>query len=489
MEYHKLSIKDLSKLLQEKKLSSLDLTNYFLERIKQIDPRIKACISVFEDEAKKQAVLADDRISTGDKSPLLGIPYLAKDNILCKGFKATGASRMLENYTAPYDATVIERLQEAGAVLLGKANMDELAHGSSTETSAFFISRNPWDLERVPGGSSGGSAAAVSAGLCVFSLGSDTGGSIRQPASLCGISGFKPSNSTVSRYGLMTMSSSTDVIGPLAKSVEDLALIMSTIAGFDENDLSTYKESIDYCKNIDKNLKGIKIGVVPEFINSLEKPLAEIVRESISVFKKLGAQIKDISLKYHKYSVPVYHVLIPAEVSSNFARLDGIRYGFSLDHKAKGFSIENLNEIYAKNRGEALGPEVKKRIMLGTYLLSPDNYNAYYKKAMIVRNLIKEEFDNIFKEVDAILIPTSPDTAFKLGEQIEDPLKMYSEDAFTVASSLAGLPALSIPAGFSNNLPFGIQIISQKFKDDLVLNLANQFQSETDYHQKNPNIN
>ncbi len=489
MEYHKISIKDLSDLLQKRELSSLDLCNYFLDRIKRIDPKIKTCISVFEDEARKQAVLADERILAGDKSLLLGIPYLAKDNILCQGFKTTAASKMLENYIAPYDATVIKRLKESGAVLLGKANMDEFAHGSSTETSSFFISKNPWDVERVPGGSSGGSVAAVSAGLCVFALGSDTGGSIRQPASFCGVSGLKPSYSSVSRYGLMAMTSSTDVIGPIAKSAKDLSLIMNVIAGFDENDLSSFKQSIDYCQNIDNSLKGIKIGIVPEFIDSLEDSLAKIVKESISVFESLGAQIKNISLKYNKYAGPAYYIITPSEVSSNFARLDGIRYGFSFDYKAKGSNSENLNEIYLKNRGEAFGPEVKRRIMLGTYALSSGYYDAYYKKAIAVKNLIKKEFDGVFEEVDAILIPTSPDVAFKIGEQIDDPVKMYLEDIFTIGPSLAGLPGLSIPAGFSKDLPFGIQIISKKFRDDIVLNLANQFQSKTEFHQKFPNLN
>lgn len=486
MDFYKLTIKEISLLLQRKELSSLDLCNYFLDRIKKIDPKIKACISIFEDEARKQAVLADERISAGEKSLLLGIPYLAKDNILTKGFKTTAASKMLENYIAPYDATVIKRLKEAGAVLLGKSNMDEFAHGSSTETSSFFVTKNPWDLERVPGGSSGGSVAAVSAGLCVFSLGSDTGGSIRQPASFCGVSGLKPSYSSVSRYGLMSMTSSTDVIGPIAKNAEDLAIVMDVISGFDENDLSSFKQSVNHCQHISKSIKDLKIGIVPEFIESIEEPLANIIKEAVLTFKNFGAQIKEISLKYNKYAGPAYYIITPSEVSSNFARLDGIRYGFN--YKDKNFSLENLSEIYSKNRGEAFGSEVKRRIMLGTYALSSGYYDAYYKKAVAVKDLIKKEFDEVFKEVDAILIPTSPDTAFKIGEQINDPIKMYLEDVFTIGPSLAGLPGLSIPAGFSNNLPFGIQILSKKFRDDIVLNLANQFQSKTDYHQKFPTL-
>lgn len=487
MNYHRLSIKEVSDLLQKREISSLDLCNYFLDRIEKFDPKLNSCISIFKDKAREQAILADKRITSGEKSYLLGIPYLAKDNLLVKGHKTTAGSKMLENYIAPYDATVIRRLKDAGAVLLGKTNMDEFAHGSSTETSAFFITKNPWDLERVPGGSSGGSTVAVSAGLCLFALGTDTGGSIRQPASFCGVSGLKPSYSRVSRYGLMSMTSSTDVIGPIAKSTKDVAIVMDVISGFDENDLSSYKGgNKKYFENINKEVKGLKLGIVPEFVESLEDGLKKIFNNAVSVFKDLGVEIKEISLPYNKYAGPAYYIITPSEISSNFARLDGIRYGFSFDYKSKGKSPENLNELYLKNRGEAFGPEVKRRIMLGTYALSSGYFDAYYKKAVAVKNLIKKEFNDVFKDVDAILTPTSPDTAFKIGEQIDDPVKMYLEDIYTIGPSLAGLPGFSISAGFLNNLPFGIQLLANKFQESVILDLGYNFQKETEFYKEMP---
>ncbi|PKM91799.1 Asp-tRNA(Asn)/Glu-tRNA(Gln) amidotransferase GatCAB subunit A [Candidatus Falkowbacteria bacterium HGW-Falkowbacteria-1] len=490
MDFHKFTIKELSRILQKKEISSLDLCNFFLDRIRNIDSKLKTCISVFEEEAKKQAILADKMIANGEKGELIGIPYLVKDNMLVKGFKTTAASKMLENYIAPYDATVIKRLKDSGAVLLGKTNMDEFAHGASTENSAFFVTKNPWDLERVPGGSSGGSASAVSAGLCVFALGSDTGGSIRQPASFCGVSGLKPSYSRVSRFGLISMTSSTDVIGPIAKSVEDVAMVMKVISGFDENDLSSANLDVeDYLKNINKSIKGLKIGVVKEFVDSLDEKFKEVINQAILTFENLGAKIKFISLPYNKYAGPVYYIITPSEISSNLARLDGIRYGFSADYKSKGSSAENLNELYLNNRGQSFGPEVKRRIMLGTYTLSSGYFDAYYKKAMAVREKIEQEFNDVFSEVDVILTPTSPHVAFKIGEKINDPVKMYLEDIFVTGPSLSGLPAISIPAGFVDNLPLGIQIFANKFKEDLVLNLANNFQSKTDFHKKSPDIN
>lgn len=490
MDFHKFTIKELSELLQKKEISSLDLCNFFLDRIESLDNKLKTCISVFKEEARSQAIVADKMIAEGRKGELIGIPYLVKDNIMTKGLKTTAASKMLENYIAPYNATVINKLNEAGAVLLGKTNMDEFAQGASTENSAFFVSKNPWDLERVPGGSSGGSAAAVSAGLCVFALGSDTGGSIRQPASFCGVSGLKPSYSRVSRYGLISMSSSTDVIGPLAKSAEDIALVMRIISGFDENDLSSADLGVeDYIENINKGIKGLKIGVVSDFIESLDKNYRKIVNQAISTFKDLGAEIKDISLPHNKYAGPVYHVITSSEISSNLARLDGIRYGFSDDHKPKGSSVENLNELYLNNRGQSFGPEVKRRVMLGTCLLSSGYFDDYYKKAMSVKQDIKKEFNEIFSEIDIILTPTSPGSAFKIGEKVSDPVKMYLEDLFVAGPSLSGLPAISVPAGFVNNLPFGIQIFANKFKEDLVLNVANSFQLKTDFHKKLANIN
>lgn len=487
MEYYKLTIKEISGLLQKKEVTSLELTRFFLDRIEKIDNRLQACISVFREEAEKRAIKADERIAKGEKGFLLGIPYLCKDNILTKNLKTTAASKMLENYIAPYNATVIEKLNEAGAVLLGKTNLDEFAHGASTENSAFFVSKNPWDQNRVPGGSSGGSAAAVSAGLCVFALGSDTGGSIRQPSSFCGVSGLKPSYSRVSRYGLMSMTSSTDVIGPITKSAEDAALVMNIIVGFDKNDLTSCPLEVeDYTLELSRKIRGKKMGVVWEYIDSLDKVIADKTREAIDVFKSLGVEIVSISLPYDKYAVPVYYIITPSEISSNLARLDGIRYGFSCDLKAKGGSSENLNDIYLKNRGQSFGQEVKRRIVLGTYALSSGYFDAYYKKAIAVREKIKQDFKNIFKKVDFILTPTSPHVAFKIGEKVNDPLKMYLEDIFVTGPSLAGLPAISIPAGFVEKMPIGIQLFANKFEESLILNLASEFQSETKYHQEFP---
>ncbi len=487
MEYYKLTIKEISGLLQKKEVTSLELTRFFLDRIEKIDNRLQTCISVFREEAEKWAIKADERIAKGEKGFLLGIPYLCKDNILTKNLKTTAASKMLENYIAPYNATVIEKLNEAGAVLLGKTNLDEFAHGASTENSAFFVSKNPWDQNRVPGGSSGGSAAAVSAGLCVFALGSDTGGSIRQPSSFCGVSGLKPSYSRVSRYGLMSMTSSTDVIGPITKSAEDAALVMNIIVGFDKNDLTSCPLEVeDYTLELSRKIRGKKMGVVWEYIDSLDKVIADKTREAIDVFKSLGVEIISISLPYDKYAVPVYYIITPSEISSNLARLDGIRYGFSCDLKAKGGSSENLNDIYLKNRGQSFGQEVKRRIVLGTYALSSGYFDAYYKKAIAVREKIKQDFENIFKEVDFILTPTSPHVAFKIGEKVNDPLKMYLEDIFVTGPSLAGLPAISIPAGFVEKMPIGIQLFANKFEESLILNLASEFQSETKHHQEFP---
>lgn len=484
----KLTIKEARNLLDNKKITSLELTEFFLRRISKLDKKLQTCISVFTKEAKEEALLADKKIAQGKKNDLLGIPYLLKDNILVKGRKTTAGSKMLENYIAPYSATIVRKLKEKGAVLLGKTNLDEFAHGVSTENSAFFTTKNPWDLKRVPGGSSGGSASAVSAGLCVFALGSDTGGSIRQPASFCGVNGLKPSYGRVSRFGLMAMTSSTDVIGPLTKTAEDSAIVLENIAGPDEFDLTTSSNNeIKYQKNLKKKIAGLKIGIVPEFLNEgLEPDVRSGILQAIEVFKKMGAKIVDIALPYNKYSVATYYIITPSEVSANLARLDGIRYGFSLSHGPKGRSFENVDEIYLKNRGQSFGPEAKRRIMLGTYALSSGYFEAYYKKAMAVKVKIKQEFKNVFSKVDAILIPTSPHIAFKIGEKVNDPLQMYLEDIFSVGASLAGLPAISIPAGFSQGLPFGLQILADKFDESMVLNLAYNFQQETSWHKKFP---
>lgn len=492
MNLEDLTIKEARKLLDEKKVSSKELTAFYLKRISKLDKDLKTCISVFEKEALAEAKLADARLAKGEKGDLLGIPYLLKDNILAKDKKTTAASKMLADYIAPYDATVVKKLKEAGAVLLGKTNLDEFAHGASTENSAFFTTKNPWDKERVPGGSSGGSAAAVAADLCVFALGSDTGGSIRQPASFCNVLGLKPTYGSVSRFGLISMTSSTDVIGPLTKTADDAKIVFKYLVGADDFDLTSLnkekkKENI---KINSKSLKGLKIGVVKEFLEEgVDEDIKNGVLEAIKLFKSLGAEIKNISLPYNKYSIPVYYIITPAELSSNLARFDGIRYGHSFDFKPKGGNGESLNEIYLKNRGDGFGPEAKRRIMLGTYTLSSGYFDAYYKKAMAVKEKICAEFSKTFSKVDIIITPTSPHTAFKIGEQSNDPVKMYLEDIFLTGSSLAGLPALSLPAGFSNGLPYGLQIIGDKFQDDLILEVAKVFQTKTDYHKKFPKIN
>lgn len=500
MNLENLTIKEARKLLDEKKVSSLELTSFYLKRIAEFDPQLKTCISVFSQDALAEARLADSRLAKGEKGDLLGIPYLLKDNILAKNKKTTASSKMLANYIAPYDATVVKKLKEAGAILLGKTNLDEFAHGASTENSAFFTTKNPWNQERVPGGSSGGSAAAVAADFCVFALGSDTGGSIRQPASFCNVLGLKPTYGSVSRFGLISMTSSTDVIGPLTKSADDAKIVLKYLAGIDEFDLTSSdkkrfeminkKKKKEVLKINAKSLVGLKIGVVKEFLEEgVSEDIKNGVLEAIKLFKSLGAEIKNISLPYNKYSIPVYYIITPSELSSNLARFDGIRYGHGFDFKPKGGSEETLGEIYLKNRGDGFGPEAKRRIMLGTYALSSGYFDAYYKKAMAVKEKICLEFSKTFSKVDIIITPTSPHTAFKIGEQSNDPIKMYLEDIFLTGSSLAGLPALSLPAGFSNGLPFGLQIMADKFQDELILDLAKVFQTKTNYHKNFPKIN
>ncbi len=483
MFLNKLTIKQAQAKLEAGEISSVDLVKACFVRIKKVDRQIKACLSVYEKEALREAQRADERRAKGEYGALLGIPYLAKDNILARGTKTTAASKILKNYVAPFDASIIKRLRKAGAVLLGKTNLDEFAHGASTENSAFRPTHNPWDLERVPGGSSGGSAAAVSADMCIFALGTDTGGSIRYPASLCGVNGLKPSFGRSSRFGLIAMTSSTDVPGPLTKTVEDAGLVLSAIAGLDKYDATTVDEKVnDYANNLVFDLQGKKIALVKEIVGGLEGRVKEIFYSNIDKFKELGAKIVNISLPHTKYGVPVYYIITPSEISSNLGRFDGIRYGFSAEE------AKNLQEVYSKSRGQAFGPEVKRRIMLGTYALSAGYFDAYYLQAQKVRTIIKKELDNALQEVDIILTPTANGPAFKIGEQSSDPLKMYLEDIFVTAPSLAGLPAMSIPGGFINDLPIGLQIIGSRFAEQTVLNFAQAFQQNTNYHLQKPQI-
>jgi aspartyl-tRNA(Asn)/glutamyl-tRNA(Gln) amidotransferase subunit A len=455
MKLNQLTIKQASELLAKGEITSVELTKACLARIREVDDKIKACLTVCEEEALEEAKKADERrenVGAIHELPLLGIPYLCKDNIMTRGVRTTAGSKILENYTAPFDATVVRKLRSAGAVLLGKTNMDEFGHGASTENSGFFPTHNPWDLERVSGGSSGGSAAGVAADMCIFALGTDTGGSTRQPASFCGVVGLKPTYGRASRYGLIAMTSSTDVPGIITKTVEDAGLVLSVIAGKDKNDSTTVDNqelSSGYPELSSLSLAGLKIGLPKEyFVDGVEDGVMKAINQAIEKLKELGAEFTEVSLPHTKYAIPVYYIITPSEISSNLARFDGIKYGFS-DKEAK-----NLFEVYTKSRGKGFGPEVKRRIMLGTYALSAGYYDAYYLRAQKVRTKIREEMDEALKEVDCLLTPASPHTAFKIGEQSDDPLKMYLEDIFMAAVSLSGLPAVSIPCGFDRTPPF-----------------------------------
>lgn len=472
MDLNKLTIKKARQLLDKGEIRSLDLTKKYLQAIEKKDKQIKACLLVDKKGAIKKAKLADERIKNKETGVLLGIPYLAKDNLMTQGLKTTAASKILKDYIAPYNASVIEKLEKAGAILLGKTNLDEFAHGSSTENSAFFNTHNPYDLSRTPGGSSGGSAAALAADMCLFSLGSDTGGSIRQPASFCNLVSLKPSYGRVSRYGLIAMTSSTDVIGAFTKNVYDNALVLSVIAGKDEKDASSLnKEVDDYNKNIDKDIKNIKVGVVKEYFQGLNEDIKKLIDKKIEKLKKSGVKIINISLKHSKYSVPTYYIITPSEVSSNLARFDGIAWGLSSKQTS------DLKKAYLDSRSQGFGKETKRRIILGTFALSAGYADKYYKKAQEVKELIKKDFNLAFNKVDFLISPTTPHPAFKLKEQINDPLTMYLEDVYVSGASLAGLPALSLPAGFikkdKKDLPIGMQIIAPKLKEADLFKIAN----------------
>ncbi|OGF28791.1 aspartyl/glutamyl-tRNA amidotransferase subunit A [Candidatus Falkowbacteria bacterium RIFOXYA2_FULL_47_9] len=456
--------------LDNKEFTSVELTQACLNVIKQKNKELNAVLTVCEEEALAEAKAADKRIKKGEAGTLTGIPYLAKDNYLTKGVRTTAASKILENYIAPYDATVIKRLREAGAVLLGKTNLDEFAHGSSTENSAFGVVKNPHDVSRVAGGSSGGSAAAVAANMCLFALGSDTGGSIRCPASFCGVVGLKPTYGRASRFGIVAMTSSTDVPGPLAKTAADAAFVQQIISGHDKNDFTTVERAVpDFSPDVASDVAGLKIGVPDEFfISEMDQAVAEKIKETIAALKARGAKIINVSLPHTKYALPVYYIITPSEVSSNLGRYDGIRYGFSAQKEA-----ENLADIYFKTRGRGFGQEPKRRIMLGTYVLSAGYYDAYYVQAQKVRTIINREFDEVFKKVDVLVTPATPGTAFKIGVK-KDPLSMYLEDIFTLSPSLAGLPAISVPCGLVDNLPVGCQIIGRKFAEGMVMKVASK---------------
>jgi aspartyl-tRNA(Asn)/glutamyl-tRNA(Gln) amidotransferase subunit A len=480
------SLKAFSALLQTKQISSVELTQIFLKRIQQHNNNINAYITVDEAQSLAQAKTADEMIASGNATTLTGIPFAQKDIFCAKGWRTTCGSKMLEHFIAPYDAHVITQFNNVGAVNLGKTNMDEFAMGSSNETSYFGGVKNPWDFDRVPGGSSGGSAAAVAARLCAAATGTDTGGSIRQPASLCGLSGLKPTYGAVSRYGMIAFASSLDQAGPMAKSAEDCALMMNVMAGFDERDsTSINRETEDYTRDLGKPLTGLKIGLPKEFFaEGLDATVGKVIESAIDEYKKLGATIVDISLPNMGLSIPVYYVLAPAEASSNLSRYDGVRYG----HRAAEYA--DLMDMYCKSRAEGFGEEVKRRILIGTYVLSAGYYDAYYLKAQQIRRLISQDFVEAFKECDVIMGPAAPSTAFKSGEKVDDPVSMYLQDIYTISTNLAGLPGMSIPAGFSmetgKNLPVGLQIIGNYFDEARILNVAHQYQQVTQWHTQMP---
>lgn len=481
------SLTMLGNMLKNKQISSVELTQTFLDRITQYNPAINAYIALDETKTLAQAKAADAMIANNTASALTGIPIAQKDIFCAKGWKTTCGSKMLANFVAPYDAYVITQFDNAGAVNLGKTNMDEFAMGSSNETSYFGGVKNPWDFDRVPGGSSGGSAAAVAARLCAAATGTDTGGSIRQPASLCGFTGLKPTYGVVSRYGMIAFASSLDQAGPMAKSAEDCALMMNVMAGFDARDsTSLNREKEDYTRDLEKPLEGLKIGLPKEFFaEGLDANVGTVVETAIAEYKKLGATIVDVSLPNTSLSIPVYYVLAPAEASSNLSRYDGVRFG----HRAEHYT--DLNDMYCKSRAEGFGAEVKRRILIGTYVLSAGYYDAYYLKAQQIRRLIAQDFTEAFKVCDVIMGPAAPSTAFKAGEKVNDPVAMYLQDIYTISTNLAGLPGMSIPAGFATNaegkkLPVGLQIIGNYFDEARMLNVAHQYQLHTDWHTAMP---
>ena len=475
-------LKQLGAMLQAKQISSVEMTQEFLNRIRKFNPEINAYITLDEAKTLAQAKVADVRIAAGMAETLTGIPIAQKDIFCANGWQTTCGSKMLANFVAPYDAHVISQFDAAGAVNLGKTNMDEFAMGSSNETSFFGDVKNPWDFTRVPGGSSGGSAAAVSARLCAAATGTDTGGSIRQPASLCGFTGLKPTYGLVSRYGMIAFASSLDQAGPMAKSAEDCALMMNVMAGFDERDSTSLNHpKEDYARDLQKPLAGLKVGLPKEyFAEGLDAGVAKVIQEAIEQYKKLGAEMVDISLPNTNLSIPVYYVLAPAEASSNLSRYDGVRYG----HRAAQY--DDLMDMYCKSRAEGFGAEVKRRILIGTYVLSAGYYDAYYLKAQQIRRLIAQDFTEAFKKCDVIMGPTAPSTAFKVGEKADDPVAMYLQDIYTIATNLAGLPGMSIPAGFNNGLPVGLQIIGNYFDEARMLNVGHAYQQVTDWHTRMP---
>ena len=479
---HTKALAELVAGLQARDYSSVELTQHFLARIKQHNADLNCFITVAEEQALAQAAAADQQRQQGQGGPLAGLPIAHKDIFCTQGVKTTCGSRMLENFIAPYESTVTQRLQTAGMVMLGKTNMDEFAMGSSNETSHFGAVKNPWDTDRVPGGSSGGSAAAVAARLAPIATGTDTGGSIRQPASLCNLTGFKPTYGRVSRYGMIAFASSLDQAGPMSQTAEDAALLLNGMAGFDEKDSTSVNQAVpDYQAALGQDVKGLKIGLPKSFFESgLDSGIAQLIQQALNEFTAAGAELIEIDLPNMHLSVPAYYVIAPAECSSNLSRFDGVRYGYRAENP------KDLEDLYKRSRGEGFGAEVKRRILVGAYALSAGYYDAYYKKAQQVRRLISDDFKAAFKKVDVIMGPTAPDIAFKVGEKSNDPVSMYLSDIYTIAVNLAGLPGISVPAGLLNGLPVGLQIIGNYWDEARVLNVAHQYQQRTQWHQQIP---
>jgi aspartyl-tRNA(Asn)/glutamyl-tRNA(Gln) amidotransferase subunit A len=476
------TVAEISRALAAGEVSSEEITRAYLERIERLNGKLNALVTVTAERALEQARAADQRRADGRAGPLTGVPMVHKDIFCTHGVKTSCGSRMLDNFISPYDATVVENLAAAGMVVLGKANMDEFAMGSSNETSFYGPVRNPWDRERVPGGSSGGSAALVAARLAPAATGTDTGGSIRQPAALCGITGLKPTYGRVSRWGMIAFASSLDQGGPMARTAEDCAMLLGAMAGFDPRDSTSVDRPVpDYGAALEGDLTGLRIGLPKEYFGEgLASEVAQCIESAIEEYRELGAEVIEISLPNTGLAVPAYYVVAPAECSSNLSRFDGVRYGYRCENP------RDLEDLYKRSRGEGFGAEVKRRIMIGTYALSAGYYDAYYLKAQKVRRLIREDFLHAFEKVDVVMGPTSPTTAFRLGEKTTDPVSMYLSDIYTIAVNLAGLPGMSIPVGFAQGLPVGLQIIGNYFSEERLLNVAHRYQQVTDWHERMP---
>jgi aspartyl-tRNA(Asn)/glutamyl-tRNA(Gln) amidotransferase subunit A len=478
---HTFSVGELARRLAAREISSVELARHFLARIERLNPSLNAVITLTADQALEAARAADRRLAAGERGRLLGIPLIHKDIFCTEGVRTSCGSRMLDNFISPYDATIVAKLKGAGTVMLGKSNMDEFAMGSSNETSYYGPVRNPWDTTKVPGGSSGGSSAASAARLAPFTRGTDTGGSIRQPAALTGVTGVKPTYGRVSRYGMIAFASSLDQAGVLARSAEDAAVVLEVMAGFDPKDSTSVDTPVpDYSAALDAPLKGLKLGILREFFDGLESRNAALIRDALEVYTAMGAETIEVSLPHLPLSVPTYYVVAPAECSSNLSRFDGVRYGYRCDQP------KDLLDLYERSRGEGFGPEVKRRIMTGTYVLSAGYFDAYYLKAQKVRRLITDDFRKAFEKVDLLVGPTTPTPAFAIGAKVDDPVTMYLNDIYTIGANLAGLPGISAPCGFVDELPVGMQLIGPHFSEARLLSAAHHYQRATDWHRKTP---